>query len=322
MQTGAPVEETARAQNELTKDGAFPWKRIFPSRSFPAGTLCAARDLAQRFVGSDAGDGGKVQRAQSSRGLRDFYFKIFADEFVQPRGSAVPFVPEDEAVAVAEIRVPEAFSRLGREQPKTRRALRERQKRVPVGMMHDVERFPVIHSRAAQMRVRDREAEREKKAAGGKFVFFALVSAAVFLGILGLDVGIFMISKKLADSAKHQRIFADAIAHDLKTPAIEAESMANLLALRIGDDSLRPHVMALQKKLGRLTKMLDDILIFSEISACDQIQRNGAFTLSLREGRSPVRSGRAAFEHLEGKSRGDGNDLRFRIPAPFVSFFV
>ena len=113
---------------------------------------------------------------------------------------------------------------------------------------------------------------KEKKAAGGKFVFFALVSAAVFLGILGLDVGIFMISKKLADSAKHQRIFADAIAHDLKTPAIEAESMANLLALRIGDDSLRPHVMALQKKLGRLTKMLDDILIFSEISACDQIR--------------------------------------------------
>lgn len=104
MQTGAPVEETARAQNELTKDGAFPWKRIFPSRSFPAGTLCAARDLAQRFVGGDAGGGGKVQRAQSFRGLRDFYFKIFADEFVQPRGSAVPFVPEDEAVAVAEIR--------------------------------------------------------------------------------------------------------------------------------------------------------------------------------------------------------------------------
>ena len=77
---------------------------------------------------------------------------------------------------------------------------------------------------------------KEKKAAGGKFVFFALVSAAVFLGILGLDVGIFMISKKLADSAKHQRIFA------------------------------------VQKKLGRLTKMLDDILIFSEISACDQIR--------------------------------------------------
>ena len=182
MQTGAPVEETARAQNELTKDGPFPWKRIFPSRSFPAGTLCAARDLAQRFVGGDAGGGGKVQRAQSFRGLRDFYFKIFADEFVQPRGSAVPFVPEDEAVAVAEIRVSEAFSRLGREQPKTRRALRERQKRVPVGMMHDVERFPVIHSRAAQMRVRDRESEREKKAADGKFVFFRACSRGGFLG--------------------------------------------------------------------------------------------------------------------------------------------
>lgn len=128
---------------------------------FPAG------DLAERFVGRDSGGGGKIERTQRFRRLGNFDFAVGADKLVKPFWRAVAFVPEDKSVAVAKIRVPKRFFRLCRKQPQPRGARREREKRVPVFVVHDVERLPIIHSRTAQVRIGNRESERVNQMQAG-----------------------------------------------------------------------------------------------------------------------------------------------------------
>ena len=79
---------------------------------------------------------------------------------VEPVRGAAPLVPEDEAVAVLEPRVPEPALGLGREEPEPPWGGVARAERRPVRVLVHVEGEPVVHARAPQVAVGDLEAQR------------------------------------------------------------------------------------------------------------------------------------------------------------------
>lgn len=71
--------------------------------------------MAEGFVGSDADAGGEVEGAEGVVEVADFDAAIDSDPGVEPVGSAVPLVPEDEAVAGEVSDVPVGAGSMGRE---------------------------------------------------------------------------------------------------------------------------------------------------------------------------------------------------------------
>ena len=78
---------------------------------------------------------------------------------MQPIRSPASLVSEDKPVAILESRVPETELGPCRKQPQPARGRGAGAERLPVGMLVDVEREPVVHARAPQVSVRDLEPE-------------------------------------------------------------------------------------------------------------------------------------------------------------------
>ena len=79
---------------------------------------------------------------------------------VQPVGSTRALISKDQSVIVRVAHIPKTLLRFCREKPEPLRRLGTRTKCRPIGMLMDIERFPIVHPGATQIPVVDHKAER------------------------------------------------------------------------------------------------------------------------------------------------------------------
>ena len=83
-----------------------------------------------------------------------------ANFVMYPVGGTRALVSKDQSVIVRVAHIPKTLLRFCREKPELLRRLGTRTKCRPIGMLMDIERFPIVHPGATQIPVVDHKAER------------------------------------------------------------------------------------------------------------------------------------------------------------------